>query len=62
MSLLKTVYKFRTTGYRILAMHPEWSTHPVDGSTFRWNVETGELAVNTIGEHPKGQRFGVILR
>jgi hypothetical protein len=41
--------------------HPEWSTHPVDGRPFQWNAETGELAVNTLGEHPKGQRFSVIL-
>jgi hypothetical protein len=45
-----------------LKAHPEWSTHPVDGRTFRWNAETGELAVNTLGEHPKGQRFSVMVR
>jgi hypothetical protein len=42
--------------------HPDWSTHPVDGKPFRWNAETAELAVNTLGEHPKDQRFGVTLR
>jgi hypothetical protein len=42
--------------------HPEWSTQPVDGKPFQWNAPTGELAVNTLGEHPKGQRFGVTLR
>jgi hypothetical protein len=45
-----------------LKAHSEWSTHPVDGSTFRWNSETGELAVNTLGEHQKDQRFSVMVR
>jgi hypothetical protein len=45
-----------------LAAHPDWSTHPVDGQPFRWNAATGELAVNTLGEHPKEQRFGMTLR
>jgi hypothetical protein len=45
-----------------LRAHPEWSTHPVDGKPFHWNAGTGELAVNTLGEHPKDQRFSVILR
>jgi hypothetical protein len=45
-----------------LVAHPEWSTHPVDGMPFRWNAETGELAVNTLGEHPKDQRFNLRLR
>jgi len=42
--------------------HPEWSTHPVDGKSFRWNEQLSELAVNTLGEHPRDQRFSVILR
>ena len=45
-----------------LKAHPEWSTHPVDGKLFLCNPETGELVVNTLGEHPAGQRFSVILR
>jgi hypothetical protein len=45
-----------------LKAHPEWSTHPVDGSTFHWNAQLSELAVNTLGEHSKDQRFSVILR
>jgi hypothetical protein len=44
-----------------LSAHPEWSTHTVDGKLFRWTPETGELAVNTLGEHPKDQRFSVTL-
>jgi hypothetical protein len=43
-----------------LLKHPEWSTHPVDGRPFRWSAETGELAVNTLSEHPKDQRFSVM--
>jgi hypothetical protein len=45
-----------------LKAHPEWSTHPVDGKPFSWNSATGEFAVNTLGEHPKDQRFSVFLR
>jgi hypothetical protein len=28
----------------------------------RWNAKLSELAVNTLGENPKQQRFGVMLR
>jgi len=45
-----------------LKAHPDWSTHPVDGKPFSWDSATAELAVNTLGEHPKGQRFSVTLR
>jgi hypothetical protein len=45
-----------------LKAHADWSTHPVDGKSFSWNPKTGELTVNTLGEHPKDQRFSVILR
>ena len=41
--------------------HAECSTPPVDGKPFRWNSETGELAVNTLGEHPNGQRFSILV-
>ena len=44
-----------------MSTHPEWSTHPVDGSTFRWNEQRGELSVNTLGQHPMDQRFSVGL-
>jgi len=45
-----------------LKAHPKWSTHPVDAKPFSWNADTGELTVNTLGEHPRDQRFSVILR
>lgn len=45
-----------------LSAHSDWSTHPVDGQTFTWNKETGELAVNTLGENSKERRFSVVLR
>lgn len=45
-----------------LKAHHEWSTHPVDDKPFSWNAQTGELSVNTLGEHPRDQRFGVTLR
>lgn len=44
-----------------MSTHPEWSTHPVDGKPFDWNADTREIAVNTLGEHPKEQRFGLPL-
>jgi hypothetical protein len=44
-----------------LKAHTEWSTHPVDGKPFGWNAQQSELAVNTLGEHSKEQRFSVIL-
>jgi hypothetical protein len=44
-----------------LKAHPEWSIHPVDGKPFSWNAESGELAVNTLGPHPTGQRFSVFV-
>jgi hypothetical protein len=45
-----------------LLAHPEWSTHPVDGKPFHWNAESGELAVNTLGELSKDRRFSLRLR
>jgi hypothetical protein len=45
-----------------LKAHPEWSTHPVDGKPFQWNADSGEIAVNTLGDHSPGQRFSVMLR
>jgi len=45
-----------------LNAHPNWSTHPVDGKPFRWNPETAELTVNTLGEDTRGRRFSVNLR
>jgi hypothetical protein len=45
-----------------LLAHPEWSTHPLDGTPFSWNAQTRELAVNTLGENAQGRRFSVTLR
>jgi hypothetical protein len=45
-----------------LIAHPDWSTHPLDAKPFRWNVETCELAVNTLADHPKEQRYNMVLR
>jgi hypothetical protein len=45
-----------------LKAHPEWSTHPVDGTPFRWNARLSELALNTLGEQQKEQRFSAIFR
>jgi hypothetical protein len=45
-----------------LLAHPEWSAHPLDDKPFRWNAQSGELAVGTLADHPQDQRFSVILR
>jgi hypothetical protein len=45
-----------------LKTHPDWSTHPVDGKPFRWNPQSSELAVNTLGDQAQGRRFSVTLR
>jgi len=44
-----------------LEQHPEWSTHPVDGTPFRWNSQSGELVVNPVGPNPVGRRFSVAV-
>jgi hypothetical protein len=32
------------------------------GKPFQWNADTDERAVNTLGDHPKNQRFSVRFR
>jgi hypothetical protein len=59
-SILRKMGIVPTTGAG--TQHPEWSTHPIDGKPFRWSPATGELAVNTVGTHPYGRRFSVIVR
>jgi hypothetical protein len=36
--------------------------NPVDGEPLSWNAQTGELAVNHRGEHPRDQPFSVTLQ
>jgi hypothetical protein len=42
-----------------IEQHPEWASHPVDGSPFVWNAETREIAVQTLGNEPEGRRFSI---
>jgi hypothetical protein len=42
-----------------LQVHPQWSTHPVDGRPFLWEARTGELRVQTVSQHPPGWRFSI---
>ena len=59
---LKRQHIARANVAAFLNAHDEWSTHPVNGMPFRWNPKTGELAVNTLGEHLlQEQRFGLML-
>ena len=31
-----------------MQQHPQWATHPLDGSPFLWNEKTGEISVGTL--------------
>jgi len=44
-----------------LKQHPEWSTHPVNGTSFRWNPQSQELIVDPVGPNPVGRRFSVAV-
>jgi hypothetical protein len=44
-----------------LKQHPEWSTHPVNGTFFRWNPQSQELIVDPVGPNPVGRRFSVAV-
>lgn len=65
LRLVRLSYEIRTRNIRdelipsFMQQHPEWATHPIDGSTFVWNRERREIAVQTLGKQPKGRRFYV---
>ena len=46
---------------QFMAQHPEWSTHPLGGKPFRWEPESGRLAVVPVEEEPMRQRFSLTL-
>jgi N-acetyl-anhydromuramyl-L-alanine amidase AmpD len=45
-----------------MTAHADWSTHPVDGKPFHWDETSGEIAVNTLGDRRKEQRFSIVLQ
>ena len=45
----------------LLAANREWGTHPVDHAPLRWDDATRTLSVVTVGKHPAGSRFGLVL-
>jgi hypothetical protein len=65
--LVYLVYQIRRQGIELseipkfIKQHPEWSTHPVDGTPFRWNPQSGELVVDPFGTNPVGWRFSVAV-
>jgi len=40
-----------------MKQHPEWSTHPADGTPFSWNPATNELAIHTVATQASARRF-----
>jgi hypothetical protein len=53
----------RQVGYAdtnaFMKQHPEWSTHPADGSAFMWNANAGEISIRTVATWPTDRRFAV---
>jgi hypothetical protein len=42
-----------------MQQHPQWASHPVDGSQFVWDEKKREIAVQTMGQQPKDRRFSI---
>lgn len=42
-----------------MKLHPEWSTHPVDGRPFVWHATVREIAIQPLGQQPADRRFSV---
>ena len=65
--LVYLAYQLRRQGIELrevptfLKQHPEWSTHPVNGTPFRWNPQSKELTVDPVGPNPVGRRFSVAV-
>jgi hypothetical protein len=65
--LVYLAYQIRRQGIELakipgfLKQHPEWSTHPVNGTPFRWNQQSKELTVDPVGPNPIGRRLSVVL-
>jgi hypothetical protein len=47
---------------QFMAQHPEWSTHPIGPAPFRWEPQSGRLAVAPAGQEPQRERFSLTLR
>jgi hypothetical protein len=65
--LVYLAYQIRRQGIELsqiskfLKQHPEWSTHPVNGTPFRWDPRSGELMVDPVGTNSVGRRFSVAV-
>ena len=65
--LVYLTYQIRRQGIEMreipafLIQHPEWSTHPVNGTPFRWNPQSQELIIDPVGPNPVGRRFSVAV-
>ncbi|MBS0395202.1 MAG: hypothetical protein JSR54_11285 [Proteobacteria bacterium] len=46
---------------RFMHEHPQWSTHPVGGTSFRWDPGQGQLSLDPVGGHPRPSRFALTL-
>jgi hypothetical protein len=47
---------------QFMAQHPEWATHPIGAQPFRWEPDSGRLAVTPAGQEPLRARFSLTLR
>jgi hypothetical protein len=65
--LVYLAYQIRRQGIEsrdiptFLEQHHEWSTHPVNGTPFRWNPQSQELIVDPVGPYSGGRRFSVAV-
>jgi len=65
--LVYLAYQIRRQGIELsdiptfLKQHQEWSTHPVNGTPFRWNLQSKELTADPVGPSPTGRRFSVVV-
>jgi hypothetical protein len=42
-----------------MQQHPEWASHPVDGSLFVWDETKRQITIKTMGKQPEGRRFSI---
>jgi hypothetical protein len=45
-----------------MKQHPEWSTHPIDGTPLRWDLRTHVLSVVRVGRDNDDRRFSLTLK
>ncbi|HEX5460896.1 MAG TPA: hypothetical protein VFX20_13085 [Steroidobacteraceae bacterium] len=46
---------------KFMAQHPQWSTHPIGGTPFRWDPASARLAISPAGHEPPGRIFALTL-